>query len=1742
VVIRAPKGGIRIGGQDYPSGISLPDRYRKLLQGSSRADDPGAGTVPNLGRPAVPHVVTFRGMVTSLSRAYRDSDEALRHNQENAHAMLNDPVVAGPLFSRQTMASLLNWSIETEDDKDPKLKALAAEMTDIIRRIPNFTEYRRCLMEAIWYGRYGIQHAYGTHINRHGVRRRVIRKWIPVSGDKLLFRYDDGTGSYDPDQIGVRVSAALSKNDYIAGHRELEATGEGLGYFLQPWERNMWCIHRHMIRDGEFEDPISGGQIHGVGMRHFLYWVWYQKQETLAQIAELIDRTGMGFTIYFYPSGNETARAEVEKISKEQAHTNVILMPSEENDQYRVEQIPPNTQGLEVLRSVVEDFFGDMITRFILGQTLSSKSSSTGMNSGVAELQKDTLNHIVRYDAVKLEETITKECLHFLRDVNFPKYRNVDMWFRISTKSSAPQEELSALMQLWQMGAKIKASDIFDRLDLSMPDKDDFKLFNPPLVAQIEQMENQEQGSPGGMPDMPQEIPQDGDGDGVVGDGTEDQMSAMDGMPDQMDKDADEDREKRRIFGPIMYSKSSELRQAIKDAADWTDTAASESQKEAGNYRKGVFWWNGLEVAIETPKGTKRGPSWPALIAHYGYVKLTKSERDGDHLDVFIGPNPESELVVAIDQVTQGGRFDEHKVVIGCTSVKEATDLYKSSYSSGWTVGPVTAMTLDQFKCWLSIGTTKKPINTQVSKYAKQMTLWDEDSHPRVKSGETFSNPETGTEQHGGSWISTDAAVEASPKEQKKLELVDEDSGKTEDLQETENVEGPIEGPIEGESGGSGGGHPVRGLSDDGDSGSPSDSGANRGRSQDERIILAREQHTPAADRSRVPERLQQHLGDHQLEGVSAAISSMEANGGFLTCDGTGVGKTRQMLAVAQHFLDEGKKVIVIAPKNVTKADWKKRTVAGSWQDDSEAMGVELNVTRDEVTPGVVNISSYQNLSKIKNLVDGDTVVIFDEAHALKNRTSAQASHGKAITENSHAVLFATATPIDKWEHLSYLDRAGVFGDEYFGKTYEQLGLHQISQRTRTGTVMKWEIKPGIKGTEVMRRISGLFDRLTADGKMLKRELDMTGVPVSIEQVKVPSEVHEMMDTIRTMIEGSSNNPGLEEARILMHQRRQQEPYKVQATVDIAVDAIANGRQAVIFASRVNESNVGEADEEGEFAVTSAGTMKLLLEELEKRGISAADVAQIHGGLKPSKLPKEMDRFQSGAAKVVIATVESGGTGINLDDTTGDAPRTLVMMTAPFSAVQNVQAAGRVWRLRTQSIPEIKFLFADTEVDDWNASLISEKMKTLGASVQGQVSALDVNSLTGADALEFTPEEPYEWKYPGEGRSKPTASFASLPSGEWGVRIKGHAKPGDVVEITKRDGSTQQKTVGEVIHSSGGKLGFTLATIGGSPPATQEPLPLPPPERVAPKVPEEQKQAILEGLRSIAAMDPDLALTRNDIGFNRFDGRYGHELASQDTLTDRQAGAAMKLVHKYRRQLDAEVVAAATKESESEKAPAPSKRASGLQGMLNWSDPRNVTTSQGARTVRSAIPTQEFWKEWRKNKAALKKQGVSVSKYQGEWQISWWQSLVDKNAKGFRWDQPSKRRYSRGPNLATEKLSPLFADGELDLHILERLRKIAGDFIGGTEIPRDAVIDVQVTGSLAGYSWDNRSDLDLHIIVDPEQLLAPPDMVQDYFYNVSSNWNAKHSITIKGHEVEVFVEPMEETAGDLLAVSASVIV
>lgn len=176
------------------------------------------------------------------------------------------------------------------------------------------------------------------------------------------------------------------------------------------------------------------------------------------------------------------------------------------------------------------------------------------------------------------------------------------------------------------------------------------------------------------------------------------------------------------------------------------DTNPTEAQKEAGNYKKGHIKINGFDVTIEQPSGSVRsgkdanGKEWSQVMNNtYGYIRGTEGV-DGDHIDVFLGPDMNSDMVYVVDQVNTDGSFDEHKVMMGFSSLEDARSAYLSNYEEGWQgLGNITGVALDEFKKWIDSSKRKtKPFSEYkgikreeeiLPRKVKKLSLVDKDDY-----------------------------------------------------------------------------------------------------------------------------------------------------------------------------------------------------------------------------------------------------------------------------------------------------------------------------------------------------------------------------------------------------------------------------------------------------------------------------------------------------------------------------------------------------------------------------------------------------------------------------------------------------------------------------------------------------------------------------------------------------------------------------------------------------------------------------------------------------------------------------------------------------------------------------------------------------------------------------------------------------------------------------------------------------
>lgn len=170
----------------------------------------------------------------------------------------------------------------------------------------------------------------------------------------------------------------------------------------------------------------------------------------------------------------------------------------------------------------------------------------------------------------------------------------------------------------------------------------------------------------------------------------------------------------------------------------------TDAQKEAGNYKMAHITFNGFKITIENAKGSKRywkdekgNTGFNEMKNHYGYFSKSLGH-DGDHVDVFLGDNQESDNIYVVDQNKKDGTFDESKVMLGFNSKKEAKEAYLSNFTPDWKgFRDITGVSKKLFKKWLYNGRKQqKPFAEYVEVMKKKLN--ESQENDLILSGDYF--------------------------------------------------------------------------------------------------------------------------------------------------------------------------------------------------------------------------------------------------------------------------------------------------------------------------------------------------------------------------------------------------------------------------------------------------------------------------------------------------------------------------------------------------------------------------------------------------------------------------------------------------------------------------------------------------------------------------------------------------------------------------------------------------------------------------------------------------------------------------------------------------------------------------------------------------------------------------------------------------------------------------------------------
>lgn len=126
----------------------------------------------------------------------------------------------------------------------------------------------------------------------------------------------------------------------------------------------------------------------------------------------------------------------------------------------------------------------------------------------------------------------------------------------------------------------------------------------------------------------------------------------------------------------------------------------------SGYKLQGRIKFQGLSISIENRKGSYRegidpdGKKWRTFMhIPYGYIRLTEGT-DGDHIDVYIGPEADAEFAYVIHQNDPiSGQYDEDKVMLGFDSKEAAKKAYYKQYDKPERFfGAMSVLPMEKFK------------------------------------------------------------------------------------------------------------------------------------------------------------------------------------------------------------------------------------------------------------------------------------------------------------------------------------------------------------------------------------------------------------------------------------------------------------------------------------------------------------------------------------------------------------------------------------------------------------------------------------------------------------------------------------------------------------------------------------------------------------------------------------------------------------------------------------------------------------------------------------------------------------------------------------------------------------------------------------------------------------------------------------------------------------------------------------
>jgi hypothetical protein len=414
-------------------------------------------------------------------------------------------------------------------------------------------------------------------------------------------------------------------------------------------------------------------------------------------------------------------------------------------------------------------------------------------------------------------------------------------------------------------------------------------------------------------------------------------------------------------------------------------------------------------------------------------------------------------------------------------------------------------------------------------------------------------------------------------------------------------------------------------------------------------------------------------LYDWQIGHAEALISSLLNHGYAKDGSDTGTGKTYVALHVAKKL---GLVPFVLCPKSVVP----------SWKGAMELFGHDqLAFNYEKLIRG--NTEYYDG--KKWRLNPKKALVIFDEDHRCKGAKSKNAKMMIAAKSAGLKILCLGATSCTNPTEMRAL---GYVLDMHNDKDWWRWSLRNGCKRGLFGglefkgsasslkRLHDHIYKNGVRGSRI--KIADLPPGSFPDSIVIPEGYDIEG-RADIDLIY--SDLKAELDALEGKKHTDTDNPLVAQLRA----RQEIELLKVPLFDELARDAYDSGNSVAIF-------------------VNFRDTMEALLKRLS----GLCEIRLVHGSQTSGGRMLECLGFQNDVARIIICTIQAGGTGLNLHDVNGNFPR-VSLISPTYSAIDFRQALGRIHRAGSKSPAVQKIIFAEGTVEMRVCKLVRAKLNNL---------------------------------------------------------------------------------------------------------------------------------------------------------------------------------------------------------------------------------------------------------------------------------------------------------------------------------------------------------------------------------------------------------------------------------------------